>query len=96
MCCLGCLGLFAPRLVLLFVWIFTNRVTVAFSGSFIVPLIGIVFLPFTTLFYVLAYWPGHGVTGLGWLFVVFGLLLDLGSYSSSYRDRRRVPGYPGS
>jgi len=92
MCLLGCLGLFAPRIVTLFLWIFTDRVSIAFS-SWIWPLLGIIFLPFTTLFYVLAYWPGHGVTGLGWLFVLFGLLLDIGSYSSSYRGRDRVPHY---
>ena len=94
MCLLGCLGLFAPRIVTLFIWIFTDRVSIAFS-SWIWPLLGIIFLPFTTLFYVLAYWPGHGVTGLGWLFVIFGLLLDIGSYSSSYRERDRAPYYRG-
>ena len=61
MCLLGCLGLFAPRIVTLFIWIFTDRVSIAFS-SWVWPLLGIIFLPFTTLFYVLAYWPGHGVT----------------------------------
>ena len=90
MCFFGCLGLFAPRLVLLFLWIFTDLVTRAFSGSFIVPLVGILFLPFTTLFYVLAWAPTTHVSGIGWAFVVFGLLLDLGSYSSSYRDRGRL------
>ena len=90
MCFFGCLGLFAPRLVLLFLWIFTDLVSRAFSGSFIVPLVGIIFLPFTTLFYVLAWAPITHVSGIGWAFVVFGLLLDLSSYSSSYRDRGRL------
>ena len=92
MCILGCQGMFAPRLVTLFIWIFTDRVQLAFT-SWVWPLLGILFLPFTTLFYVLAYWPGHGVTGLGWLFVFFGLLLDIGSYSGGYRGRDRVPRY---
>ena len=96
MCILGCLGLFAPRIVLLFVWIFTGRVSAAFSGSFIVPLIGIIFLPFTTLFYVLAWAPVTHVSGFGWAFVVLGLLLDIGSYSSSYAKRHSAPYYPGS
>jgi len=89
MCVFGCLGLFAPRLVLLFLWIFTTLVDRAFS-SFIWPLLGIVFLPFTTLFYVLVYSvPAHGPTGLGWVVVFLGFLLDLGSYSSGYRGRQR-------
>jgi len=89
-CCFGCLGLFAPRLVLLFLWIFTTLVDRAFS-SFVWPLLGIVFLPFTTLFYVLVYSvPDHGPVGAGWILVFLGLLLDLGSYSSSYHDRHRL------
>ena len=89
-CCFGCLGLFAPRLVLLFLWIFTTLVDRAFS-SFVWPLLGILFLPFTTLFYVLVYSvPDNGPTTLGWVLVLFGFLLDLGSYSSSYHDRHRL------
>jgi hypothetical protein len=95
MCIFGCLGLFAPRIVTIFLWIFTNLVDRAFS-SFIWPLLGIIFLPFATLFYVLVYSVANkGPTGLGWALVVFGLLLDLGSYSSGYRGRRRVPGFRG-
>ena len=96
MCCLGCLGMFTPRLVLLFLWLFTRSVDHAFS-SLLLPLVGIIFLPFTTLFYVLVYSTAHnGPTAPGWVLVFIGLLLDLGSYSSGYRDRRRMPYYPGS
>ncbi len=96
MCCLGCLGMFAPRLVFLFLWIFTDYVNRAFSTIFW-PLLGIIFLPFTTLFYVLVYSvANHGPTTAGWVLVFIGFLLDLGSYSSGYRDRRRMPYYPGS
>ena len=96
MCCLGCLGMFTPRLVLVFLWLFTNSVDSAFS-SLLLPLVGIIFLPFTTLFYVLVYSIAHnGPTAAGWILVFIGFLLDLGSYSSGYRDRRRMPYYPGS
>lgn len=70
----------APRLALVLMWLFTDRLTVAFS-SFWFGVVGFVLLPFTTTFYVLAYSVAEGgVTGFGWVFVVFGLLLDLGSY----------------
>jgi hypothetical protein len=89
MCCLGCLGLLAPRLVLLFLWIFTAAVDRAFS-SFVWPLLGIVFLPFTTLAYVLVYsMPLHGPTHAGWLVVLAGFVLDLLSYASGRRGRWR-------
>lgn len=87
MCCLGCVGLLAPRLVLLFLWIFTGAVDRAFS-TFMWPLLGIVFLPFTTLFYVLVYSaPLHGPSQAGWVVVLAGFVLDLLSYASGHRGR---------
>ncbi len=97
---LGCGCLFAvgaaffPRLVLLFTWLFTPLVTRAFHATFIWPLLGIIFLPFTTLFYVFVYIPGIGLTGWGWFWVILGFLFDISAYSSStYANRTRMPGY---
>lgn len=77
-CLFPLLALFAPRVALSFMWIFTNLVDRAFGG-FILPLVGLIFLPYTTLFYVLAWAPGAGggVSGWGWFFVGLGVLLDL-------------------
>ncbi len=92
-CLFALFAAFAPRLALLFVWLFTNLVTRAF-GTFIVPLLGIIFLPFTTLMYVLVWTPGLGVYGWAWFWVAIGVLLDLGSYGgSAYGNRNRIPGY---
>jgi hypothetical protein len=52
-CLLAFVGSFFPRLALLLMWIFTNYVDRAFS-SFIWPLLGLIFLPFTTIFFCLA------------------------------------------
>ena len=68
-CLLILLATFAPRLVLVLMWIFGDMVDRAFSG-FVVPLLGLVVLPYTTLFYVLAWSPVGGVSGWGWAFVV--------------------------
>ncbi len=91
----GCACLFAliaagaPRLALIFVWIFTGLVTRAFDG-FILPLLGFIFLPWTILFYVLVYDPVSGVSLLGWLLVILAFMFDLGSYTGSgYRARAR-------
>ncbi len=97
---LGCACLFAlgaaffPRLALLFVWLFTPLVNRAFHFTFLLPLLGIIFLPFTTLMYVLVYNPAVGVIGWGWFWVILGFLLDISSYgSSAYTNRNRIPGY---
>jgi hypothetical protein len=93
--CLFAMGAaFFPRLALLFVWLFTPLVNRAFHYTFLWPLLGIIFLPFTTLMYVFVYNPAVGVTGWGWFWIVLGFLLDISNYaSSSYANRDRVPGY---
>ena len=92
-CLFAILAASFPRLALLFVWLFTPLVNRAFD-TFLVPLIGIVFLPFTTLMYVFAYIPGIGLTGWGWFWVFLGVLLDMAAYGSSVAtNRERVPGY---
>ena len=59
-CLVILLGSAFPRLALLFTWIFTDRVDIAFDG-WALPLLGLLFLPYTTFFYVLAYAPIVGV-----------------------------------
>ena len=87
-CLLVLLAAISPRLALILVWIFTTLVDRAFEG-FLLPLLGLVFLPLTTLVYVLAYRPVTGVTGWGWFWVVLAVLFDLGSYGGGVLSRRR-------
>jgi hypothetical protein len=88
-CLIGVLAAFAPRIALLLVWIFTPYVTRAFHNGFIWPFLGLLFVPFTTLMYSLVWVPGIGVTGVRWVWVVIGLVLDITWHSgSAYRSRR--------
>jgi hypothetical protein len=87
-CLLALLAAISPRLALILVWIFTNLVDRAFEG-FLLPLLGLIFLPLTTLVYVLAYRPVTGVSGWGWFFVILAVLFDLGSYGGGVFSRRR-------
>ena len=58
---MGCLfvmfGAFFPRLAVLFIWLARPASVRAALGSALVALIGILFLPFTTLMYVLLWTP---------------------------------------
>ena len=90
-CVLALLAGFAPRLVLILVWIFSDLVDRAFSG-FLVPLLGLLVLPYTTLFYVLVWGPINGVSGAGWLLVALGVFLDLATYSSRLAQSRYQAG----
>jgi hypothetical protein len=76
------LGLLGPRIALACTWIFTDRVQIAFSGGAILPALGLIFLPWTALVYVLAYAPGAGVSALGWFCVAGGFILDVLTYSN--------------
>ena len=54
----------------------------AFSG-FILPLLGLIFLPWTTLMFVLVDAPAGGIHVAGWILVGIGVVLDLSSYAQS-------------
>ncbi len=80
-CIASILGAGIPRLALLFLWILTPRLGNVFD-TFIWPLLGFLFMPLTTIVYVLAYKPGHGLGFWGLIVVILALLVDLGSYAA--------------
>jgi hypothetical protein len=85
-CLLALLALISPRLVLFLLWIFSNTLSRAFD-SWIIPVLGFILLPWTTLAYA-AFWEwgaGHHVTGIEWFFVVLAFIIDLGSYGQGRR-----------
>jgi hypothetical protein len=88
-CLVAVLAILSPRLALFAIWLFSNLLDRAYD-NFLVPLLGFFLLPWTTLAYAVM-WDidPHGVTGIDWLFVVLGFVLDLGSYGGSRRSRRR-------
>lgn len=94
MCCLALTaGFLGPRLAAVLWWIFdSSRWDLAFS-SWIWPLLGIIFLPWTTLAYVLMWSPGTGVHGWEWLIVGLGLAGDIATYSSRAAKSRYQSAY---
>ena len=83
----------APRLALILMAIFGERINIAFDG-FIIPVLGWIFAPYTTIFYVLVYSPVTGVTGWDWVWVGLGVLLDIMKWGQIANNRKGVPGYP--
>jgi hypothetical protein len=81
---------FGPRAALVIWWLINpNRFSDAFS-EWIIPVLGILFLPWTTLTYVIVYSSFNGVNGFEWLFLALGFFADLASYGSSARRRTAV------
>ena len=100
MCCLvTAMLLLGPRIALVIWWFMdTARFVLAFSPNawplqlplpyWVWPLIGGIFVPWTTLAYLYVF-PG-GIVDLDWLWLGIGLLIDLTSLFGGYRHRDRV------
>ena len=88
-CVLGCLALVAPRLTIFLVWIFSEVIETACETT-IWPVLGFVFMPFTTLAYALAWHmaPRGSIAGFGLVIVVVAVLMDLGVIGGGARDER--------
>src|ERR1700757_4388695 len=87
-CLLALLAAISPRLVIFLLWIFTDRLTIAFRSGW-EGVLGFLLLPYTTLFYALVYAPGKGVDAFGWVIVALGIALDLSSHFFGSRASRR-------
>ena len=93
MCLFAILAGMFPRIAFAVYWIARPAAVDAAFDTFIVPLLGLIFLPFTTLMYVILWSPGVGVTGSDWLWLGIAVLLDLGHYTySAYGNRDQIPG----
>ena len=79
-CLFVVLAAFFPRLVLFLLWLFSpGFFSPEFDGQFLWPVLGFLFLPFTTLMYAAFYDPAMGgLAGPGVIAVVVAVLLDLG------------------
>jgi hypothetical protein len=96
MCCFfTSLVLLGPRIAII-VWGLAQPARwEATFDTFVWPLLGFVFLPWTTLMYV-GVAPG-GVTGWDWFWMILAVLADLASYSGgAYGNRDRIRSYSSS
>jgi hypothetical protein len=86
------------RIYLLMYWIARPAVMNATFNTFILPCLGFLFLPFTTMMYVLLWSPVVGLQGLDWLWLFLAVIIDLASVGAAgAANRNRIPaGYPGS
>jgi hypothetical protein len=93
-CLLALFGAFFPRLAFIIFWIARPvLVSDAFGNSWLLPILGIIFLPFTALVYVLLYHPGIGVVGWGWFWVGLAFILDLMHWFGAYSQRAYASRY---
>ncbi len=88
MCCvLAILAFFGPRLALFLLAVFTTYLNRAFD-TFLIPFLGFLFLPWTTIAYAIAQNELGGLNGIGLLVVILGVLADIGVLGGGARQRR--------
>jgi hypothetical protein len=81
-----------PRLGLFIIWVARPALVDAAFNTFILPLLGIIFLPFATLIYVVLYVPGVGLSGWGWFWVILAALFDIGHWGPATPNATRSLG----
>jgi hypothetical protein len=88
-CLLPIISLFMPRVVMGFIWLLTHWFSLAFKTT-IWPLLGFLFMPYTTLAYMGAMLNGGGHITLFWLIVlVIAVMWDLGGQGRSLWRKKR-------
>ncbi|HVT95218.1 MAG TPA: hypothetical protein VHD76_20360 [Bryobacteraceae bacterium] len=89
MCCpLLLLLVFGPRVVLALLFFLTSYISHAYHGL-LLPLLGFIFLPWTTLAYAWIVNNGHSVNGIYLIVLVVTVIVDLGAHGGGYRHSRR-------
>jgi hypothetical protein len=93
MCLFFSLLLFGPRLAGALWWLLQPMRWDATFTTFLIPVIGLVFLPWTTVMYVLVA-PG-GVHGMDLIWLLLAVLADVSSYAGGgvygRRRQRTIP-----
>ena len=89
MCCLlATFALLGPRGLGIIWWLLEPaRWSITFGGSFVVPFLGILFLPWTTLAYLVAS-PG-GLDALDVIFVAVAVAIDIATFGGGYFSNAR-------
>jgi hypothetical protein len=89
MCCLAAvMALIGPRFAIFLWWLFDMDRWGRSFDSFFVGIVGFMFVPWTTIGWVIV--APDGVRGFDWVVLALGFLFDVGSYSGGgYSGRSR-------
>lgn len=89
MCCFVSLFLLiGPRFALVCMWLFSDMISRAFGSNFIIPILGIILLPYTMIFYVIvAQYMGMS-NPFAWALVILGFIIDISAYGGGWWGNR--------
>jgi hypothetical protein len=86
-CLLLILGIAFPRLILAVLFFFTDYLNRPYNRGYLLPLLGFIFLPLTTLIYAVIINSGHQPDGLYLVALVICIMADLGLIGGGVRHR---------
>ena len=88
-------GAIVPRFMLFVGWFNDPAFWNAVFGSPVLFLLGFIFLPWATLVYGLA--SPNGMSVINWIFLLFGVLIDLGTWGIGFfAARQKTSSYRGT
>jgi len=88
MCLLVILVAFFPRIALVLLFFFSNFLERAYHGL-LIPLLGFIFLPLTTIVYAWMVNTGHALAGINLIILIVAVIIDLGGWGGGYHRSRR-------
>jgi len=86
-CLLTILVLIFPRVALVLMFLFSHYLGRAYHG-FILPLIGFIFLPITTIAYAWMVNAGRPIADINLVILIVAVVIDLGGLGSGEHHRR--------
>ncbi|MGD0228190.1 MAG: hypothetical protein ABSF71_38285 [Terriglobia bacterium] len=86
-CLLTILVLIFPRVALVLMFLFSHYLGRAYHG-FILPLIGFIFLPITTIAYAWMVNTGRPIADINLVILIVAVVIDLGGLGSGEHHRR--------
>jgi hypothetical protein len=78
-----------PRVVLLLMWFFSTYLQRAFHGGLVLPVLGFIFLPLTTIVYAWELNSGMPTAGINLLWLLIAAIIDLGGLGGAHGRSRR-------
>ena len=88
-CLLLLVTLFFPRIVLLLLWFFSTYLQRAYHGGLLIPILGFIFLPLTTLVYAWEVNNQMPTAGINLLWLLIAVIIDLGGWGHGARHQSR-------
>ncbi len=86
-CVLALLTVLTPRVVLVLMFLFTDYLGRAYHG-FLIPLLGFIFLPLTTIVYAWLMNAHHPIDGVHLVILVVAAVIDVGGVGGGHYSRR--------